>query len=145
MHVVTERLAQCGCGRVTARVRGEPIWVYVCHCDFCQKRSGASGTVSASFGSDQVREITGEPTRYNGLETDGAGVAELGAGVSYYFCPTCGSTVYFITDVLPGVHGFAVGSFVDPDFPPPSDEFWTELRHKWVAPIGNAEAHLRFG
>jgi hypothetical protein len=100
--------------------------------------------VSASFESDQVLEITGEPTRYNGLETDGAGVAELGAGVSYYFCSTCGSTVYFTTDMLPGVHGFAVGSFVDPDFPPPTDEFWTELRHDWIAPIRNAEAHERF-
>ena len=98
MRAVTERRAQCACGRVTATVRGEPIWVYTCHCDFCQKRSGATGSVSASFESDQVLEITGDPTRYNGLETDGAGVAEVGAAISYYFCSTCGSTVYFISD-----------------------------------------------
>jgi hypothetical protein len=118
--------------------------VYVCHCDFCQKRSGATGTVSACFDSDQVREITGEPTRYNGLDTDDAGVAGLGVGISYFFCSTCGSTVFFISDGLPDVRSFAVGSFVDPDFPPPTHEFWTELRHQWVAPIRGAEAHERF-
>jgi hypothetical protein len=144
MRAVSERLARCGCGRVAAKVRGEPTWVYACHCDFCQKRSGTTGTVSACFADDQVLGITGDPARYNGLETDGAGVAELGAGVSYYFCSTCGSTVYFITDMLPGVHGFPVGSFVDPNFPPPVDEFWTELRHPWDAPFPDAEAHPRF-
>ena len=144
MRAVTERRAQCACGRVTATVRGEPIWVYTCHCDFCQKRSGATGSVSASFESDQVLEITGDPTRYNGLETDGAGVAEVGAAISYYFCSTCGSTVYFISDGVPGLHTFAVGSFVDPTFPPPTDEFWTELRHEWVTPIRHAKVHERF-
>jgi hypothetical protein len=100
--------------------------------------------VNAWFDSDQVLEITGNPTSYNGLETAGAGVAELGFGVSYYFCSTCGSTVYFISEAAPDVHGFAVGSFVDPDFPPPVDEYWTELRHKWVTPIRDAEVHERF-
>jgi hypothetical protein len=37
-----------------------------------------------------------------------------------------------------------VGSFVDPDFPPPTTEVWTELRHCWVAPIPDAAAHERF-
>ena len=141
---VTERIAQCGCGRVKVRVRGEPHRIYACHCDFCQKRSGSTGAVSAWFASDQVLETTGDTKVFNGLETDRVGVAERGFGVSYYFCSTCGSTVFFTTEVTPGVHGFAVGSFVDPDFPPPTEEFWTELRHDWVAPIRDAAAYERF-
>jgi hypothetical protein len=77
---VTERLAQCGRGQVTASVRGEPQWVYTCHCDFCQKRSGSTGTVNAWFDSDQVPEITGTTKIFNGLGLDRAGVAKLGSG-----------------------------------------------------------------
>jgi hypothetical protein len=35
-------------------------------------------------------------------------------------------------------------NFVDPEFPPPTMEVWTELRHHWLAPIPNAEAVERF-
>jgi hypothetical protein len=43
----------------------------------------------------------------------------------------------------PGVHGFAVGCFVDPHFPSPTEEFWTELRRRWVDPIPDAVAYER--
>ena len=76
-------------------------------------------------------EITGDSNTYNGLEIDGVGIAgsdEIGA--TFYFCGTCGSTVYWLSDVVPGAYGISVGSFVDPDFPPPTSEVWTELRHR---------------
>jgi hypothetical protein len=129
---------------VQVRVLGEPHYVYVCHCDFCQKRSGSTGTFSAWFNSDQVLEITGDIKIYNGLALDGAGVAELGIDTSYYFCATCGMTVFSTVAEIPGVHCIAAGCFVEPDFPPPTVEYWTELRHEWVTPIRDAEAHERF-
>jgi hypothetical protein len=137
-----ERIAQCGCGRLKVRVRGEPLFVGACHCDFCQKHTGSAFRLSSFFGQDQIMEITGDPNTYNGLEIDGVGITGSDEyGATYYFCGTCGSTVYWLTDQIPGAYGIAVGSFVDPDFPPPTVEAWTELRHRWVAPIPDAVAY----
>jgi len=141
---MTARIARCACGRVEVKVQGEPQRVYVCHCDFCQKRSGTTGTESAWFASHQVLEIASDTKIYNGLELDGVGVAELGLGVSYYFCATCGSTVFSTIAEIPGIHAFAVGCFVDPDFAPPTEEYWTDLRPDWLASIPDAVAHERF-
>jgi hypothetical protein len=140
-----ERIAQCGCGRLQVRVRGEPLFVAACHCDFCQKQTGSVVQVVAYFGDDQILEITGASNVYNGLEIDGVGIAgsdEIGA--SLHFCRTCGSTVYRLVNVMPGVFGIGVGTFVDPGFPPPTMETWTELRHGWVTPFADAVAYEHF-
>jgi len=139
-----ERIAQCGCGRLRIRVRGEPVFVAACHCDFCQKHTGSAFRLNSIFGEDQIIEITGDSSVYNGLEIDGVGIAGSDeAGVSFHFCPTCGSTVYWRGDLVPGGYCIAVGSFVEPDFPKPTLEAWTELRHRWIAPIAD-EAYERF-
>ena len=127
------------------RVRGEPLFVAACHCDFCQKHTGSAFRLSSFFGEDQILGITGDPNVYNGLEIDGVGLDGSDEyGTTFHFCGTCGSTVYWISDLMPGLLGISVGSFVDPDFPPPTTEIWTELRHRWVAPIPEAVAFEHF-
>jgi hypothetical protein len=140
-----ERVAQCGCGRLKVRVRGEPSVVAACHCDFCQKQSGSAFRVSSFFGEDQILEITGDSNVYNGLEIDGVGIDGSDENsVSFYFCRTCGATVYWISDLMPGHVGIAVGSFVDPGFPQPTIENGTEFRHHWMSPIPDAVAYEHF-
>ena len=120
---------------------GEPLAVIVCHCDFCQKRSGSVFQVSSWFGEDRVEERVGETHVYNGLEVDGRGVDHPGAedsSISYHFCTTCGSTVFWTIDPLPGMYGVAVGNFVEPSFPAPVVEFHTARRHPWVRPVPGA-------
>ena len=70
--------------------------VAICHCDFCQKRTGSVFQVGAYFPADEPIEVRGETKAYNGLEIDGVGNA-AGASVTYNFCPTCGSTVYWVS------------------------------------------------
>src|SRR5204862_4565861 len=65
---MTTRVARCACGRVEVTVEGEPLQVYVCHCDFCQRRSGNVFIASAQFPEGQVISISGEMGTYNGLE-----------------------------------------------------------------------------
>jgi len=140
-----ERTAQCGCGRLKVRVRGEPLFVGACYCDFCQKHTGSAFRLSSFFREDQIIEITGDPSAYNGLEIDGVGIdGSDEVGCTFYFCGTCGSTVYWLSDVVPGSYGISGGSFVDPDFPAPTFEIWTELRHRWLAPIPAAAGYERF-
>jgi hypothetical protein len=138
---MTTRTARCACGRVEVTVEGEPGFVYVCHCDFCQRRSGNVFIASASFAEDQVISITGETRCYNGLEVDGVGAVGIPEGINYRFCAVCGSSVYFDMIFPPtGTRSYtiALGSFVDSVFPPPTTEFFTKFRHPWVPPIPGA-------
>jgi hypothetical protein len=112
--------------------------VAICHCNFCQKRSGSVFQVGAYFAADEPIEVRGETKAYNGLEIDGVGNA-AGASVTYYFCPTCGSTVYWVSDGEAGILGIAAGNIVRSELPAPGMEFYTEVRHDWVSPAASAE------
>src|SRR5436305_14780890 len=87
------RTARCACGRVEVTVEGDPLLVYVCHCDFCQRRSGNVFIASAQFPEEQVVSITGETHCYNGLEVDGVGAVGIPGGINYRFCEVCGSSI----------------------------------------------------
>jgi hypothetical protein len=138
---MTTRTARCACGRVEVTVEGEPRMVYVCHCEFCQRRSGNVFIASAQFDEAQVVSITGETTRYNGLEVDGVGAVAIDGGIDYHFCSVCGSSMYLNT-VMPltgeRIYAIALGAFTDDVFPPPSVEFFTKHRHGWVAEVAGA-------
>jgi hypothetical protein len=134
---MTRRTAQCGCGRLQVDIEGEPLLVGTCHCDFCQKRTGSTFGVQAYFPDDDRITVRGDTKRYNGLEVDGVG-SVTGIDMSYYFCPTCGSTVFW-TSVEPAIVGIAVGNLVDPSFAAPTVESSTRMRHHWVPPIPSAE------
>jgi hypothetical protein len=138
---MTTRTARCACGRVEVKVEGQPGQVYVCHCDFCQRRSGNVFIASASFPEERVISITGETQCYNGLEVDGVGALGIPGGINYRFCAVCGSSIYFDMVYPPTGKRFvtvALGSFVDAVFPPPTVEFATKFRHPWVPLIPGA-------
>lgn len=135
------RTARCACGRVEVTVEGEPGQVYVCHCDFCQRRSGNVFIASATFAEDQVVSIVGETRCYNGLEIDGVGAVATPGGINYRFCAVCGSSIFFDMIYPPTGERFykiALGSFVDAMFPAPTVEFFTKFRRPWVQPIPGA-------
>ena len=108
-----------------------------CHCSFCQRRTGSAFQVGAAFSDDGSIAIAGESKVYNGLESDGAGTAN-GEDVTYHFCPTCGSTVFWTFAGRP-IMVIAVGNFADPGFPAPTAELHSPLRHHWVQPVDGAE------
>jgi len=59
--------------------------------------------------------------------------AESGNTLTFYFCPTCGSTVYWENEGFPGIVAVAIGNFADPNFPAPTIAVWEETRHPWVS------------
>jgi hypothetical protein len=136
MSAIT-RTAECACGRVRVTVQNEPLMVATCHCDFCQKRTGSVFQVGAYYAGDEKIDVSGETKAYNGLEIDGVGNA-AGDSVTYHFCPTCGSTVYWRKEGENPILAIAVGNFVDPEFPAPIMEGHLEMRHHWVLPVPGA-------
>ena len=119
-----ERTAQCHCGSLRVIATGDPEFVNVCHCQACQRRTGAVVHSGAFYRKEQVR--TEGATKVYARDVEGV------RKVRCHFCPECGSNVYWYADVLPGYMGVAVGAFADPSFPPPTFSLWEETKHPWV-------------
>jgi hypothetical protein len=107
--------ARCSCGAVTLTLPEPSKLVVACHCLDCQRRTGAPFGVGAFYQVDVVA-ISGTPKEFT---RDAAS----GGKVHSYFCPNCGSTIYWRADNLPSLIGVAVGAFADPITRAPSDQF----------------------
>jgi hypothetical protein len=127
-----EHRASCSCGQLQATVVGEPVRVSICHCLACQRRTGSTYGVQARFPSAQVK-ITGEAREYV-RRAD-----EDGSERRSFFCPRCGSTVYFSAYENLDLLAIPVGAFADPEFPEPWVSVWEARRHSWVSVPRGAE------
>src|SRR5688500_18875412 len=102
------RTATCCCGQLKVTCEGDPVRASMCHCLACQQRTGSVFGVQARFEKDKV-EIEGPASTY-------VRTGDSGGKASFRFCPTCGSTVCWEIDKLPGFVAVAVGAFADPSF-----------------------------
>jgi hypothetical protein len=118
------RIASCSCGSLRADTTGEPIVVAACHCRECQRRTGAPFGVTVLFPKGQVR--------IHGLSKEHVRDGQEGRKVRFYFCPDCGTTVFWHPEVGPDAIGVALGAFADPSFPEPTVSIWEEAKHPWV-------------
>ena len=116
--------ARCSCGALTLTLPEPSRLVVACHCLDCQRRTGAPFGVGAFYPADAVvvSGISKEFTRY----------AASGGKVHNYFCPNCGSTIYWRADNLPSMIGVAVGAFADPNYPAPVRSIFELTKHGWV-------------
>jgi hypothetical protein len=131
---MTARHASCRCGNLRAAAIGEPVRISVCHCLECQQRTGSAFSAQARWPGENVT-ITGEATRwsYKG-ESGGTGI--------FRFCPTCGATIAYTIDAMPGLVAIPLGAFADPGFPAPRLSVWEERKHSWVAVVGTEVEHF---
>jgi hypothetical protein len=124
------RSASCSCGQLSAVTTGEPVRVSMCHCIACQKRTGGVFGAQARFPERRV-VVSGEARQY-------ARTADSGNVLTFYFCPACGSSVYYTNSGLLGFVGIPIGAFADPAFPEPAFSVYERSMHEWVAPPGGA-------
>jgi hypothetical protein len=118
------RQAQCSCGQLKITCDGEPVRVSICHCLACQRRSGGPFAQQARWAADKVT--------IQGIATTFVRTGDSGGKASFRFCPTCGATVYFEIDKLPGFIAVPVGGFADPTFPSPVISIYEARKHRWV-------------
>jgi hypothetical protein len=134
--MTVQRQAACQCGQLRLRLEGEPVVVSSCHCLACQRRTGAVFGSSAFFRRDQAVATEGEHRTWQRT-------GESGQVLTFHFCPTCGSTVFWERERAPDMLTVAVGAFADPAFPAPVRTVWTENMHGWL-PFPEAIArHLK--
>jgi hypothetical protein len=127
-----QRHASCSCGQLRADVTGEPIRVSMCHCYACQHRSGSAFSYQARFRAEQV---TTSGTAHEYVRHSD----EDGAQRSFFFCPECGATVWYMSGDSPELIAIPVGGFADREFPEPQFSVWEERRHAWVTVPAGAE------
>ena len=121
---MSSRHASCSCGQLSVVCEGDPVRVSVCHCLACQKRTGSVLAVQARWEAERVR--------IEGRAVEWVRTGDSGGKATFHFCPTCGATVYYAIDDLPGLIAVPVGAFADPTFPPPVFSVYEARKHAWV-------------
>jgi hypothetical protein len=96
------------CGAVRFRVTGEPSRVTICHCAWCQRRTGTAFGTEVVFNSDQVEMAGTEIARYRHVSD------ESGRWLDVEFCRRCGTNLGFTLEAVPGVRTLPAGAFDDP-------------------------------
>lgn len=119
------RTAACSCGQLSVTMTGKPDFVAACSCLECQRGSGSVLAVSSYWPKAAVQAIAGARTLWRRG-------SDSGRWIDNYFCPTCGSTVFWYGEFAPESIGIAVGNFADPGFEPPTYAVWCESQHPWV-------------
>jgi hypothetical protein len=128
-----ERTAECHCGSLKIIAAGEPERVYLCHCKACQRRTGTAFHYGTAWPKAQVR-IEGA---YKIYERG----ADSGSNIRFYFCPECGSSLYWESDRNPLNCGIAGGAFRERNLPPPTSSVFEEDMHAWLGLPSVTEHH----
>ena len=129
--------ARCSCGALRLALPDKPNAVIACHCIECQRRTGAPFGAGAFYPAEAVI-VSGTSRQYT---RDAAS----GGKVHSYFCPNCGSSVYWKADNLPSMIGVALGALIDASqFPAPAKSIFERSKHPWVQIDGNSE-HFQQG
>ena len=121
---MTTRRASCSCGRLTATTKGEPVRISFCHCLDCQRRTGSAFGEQARFPASEVD--------FEGRSESWVRTADSGNLITFHFCPTCGSTVFYHPEQEPDLIAIPVGAFADPMFPAPKVSVYESRCHPWI-------------
>jgi hypothetical protein len=110
---------------LTVVASGEPAKVSACHCRACKSRTGSSFGVAVFFPEDRVK--------CEGVSTLFERRGDSGKSVAFHFCPTCGSTVYWLPAFRPGLVAIAIGCFQETAGLAPTQSVYEDLRDPWAA------------
>ncbi len=112
--------AQCCCGKLRLEIDGDPTINVVCHCADCQRWSGSAFGWSMYFEETSVH-ASGNKSEYL-----------PGNGQKRYFCPSCGSTLFWFSPDFAGLIGVAVGSLFGERRPTPMASYSENSVCDWV-------------
>lgn len=112
----------CLCGAVRYRCSADAVLQFNCHCRDCQRVSGSGFAPIACFPLASV-SVSGEVRYFRSL---GASGKDIRRG----FCPHCGSSLFGLADLLPGLLSVRAGTFDAPErFQPRANLFVSHAAH----------------
>jgi len=124
MGVVRE--GGCVCGALRYRIKADPQFGLVCHCTWCQRRSGSAFAFVAYCRAEDVEFNGGARTTYEHRSD------ETGRWLRTEFCPVCGATVAHTTELRPGLVGIAAGTLDAPDSFKIDRHIWARSARPWM-------------
>ena len=133
----SEREAACHCGQLRLKLAGDPQLVSSCHCQACQRRTGAVFGSTSFFAKSQLVSTTG---KHRVFRRQG----DSGNWLAFHFCPSCGTNVFWESEAQPDTLSVAVGAFADPGFPAPNRTVWTQSKHEWLPFPATIPHHRKF-
>ena len=134
----------CVCGSIRYKAVGEPLRVSICHCLWCQRRTGTAFGTEAVFNLDQVQFTGAAAAHYRHISN------ESGRWLEVEFCPRCGSNLGLTLEAVPGIRTLPCGTFDDPTWIRADRQkirhLYTRSRRDWpdITPLVEAyEQHFR--
>jgi hypothetical protein len=115
----------CLCGTISYQFEGEPAAVVLCHCDDCQRHSGAAFSVNVIVPRSAL-EIEGSPRVYATTGTENGNARER------LFCGDCGSPMFTMLAEQPEIAIIKAGTLDDRSGFAPTAEIWCQRAHEWV-------------
>lgn len=109
----------CQCGAVRFSTTDTPARAMACHCTACKLRTGSAYGVGVYFHDSDV-QIEQGGLKYYRFESD-----TTGRWLQNEFCTNCGCTVFWTTEMRPGLRAVAGGAFDDPDWFSIEAHIWT--------------------
>lgn len=119
----------CVCGAIRFNVSGDPRRVTVCHCHWCQRRTGSAFGIELVFDSGQIEMSGGSPTRYRHVSDESGHCLEI------EFCGQCGGNLGFTLEAAPDIRTLPTSAFDDPSWITPerqiSRHVFARSRRDW--------------
>jgi hypothetical protein len=105
---VTKRLSGgCVCGSVRYTCAGAPERVTVCHCLWCQRRTGTAFGTEVVFREQDI-SFSAPPATYRHVSD------ETGRWLDSHFCSRCGTNLGLTLQAVPGIRTVPAGTLDDP-------------------------------
>lgn len=100
----------CVCGAVRFETAAEPSRVTICHCAWCQRRTGSAFGIELVYEENQVVFSGEAPSIYRHVSDDS------GRWLDSAFCGRCGTNLGFTLEAVPGIRTLPAGAFDDPSW-----------------------------
>lgn len=120
---------QCHCGNVTYEAEVNPDFVVICHCEDCQRFSGAPYRANV-FVKRENFKMQGTPRTY--VKT-----AESGNRLGVAFCGECGTSLYSSNLENPERINLRLGSVRQRAELTPRAQFFCRSAMPWVFSLGD--------
>ena len=119
MNNIANHEGGCLCGKVRYKTEGDPKYVGICHCRYCQLRTGSAFGISVYFDNGQVNVLQGDASLKSFKYP-----TESGRQSHLQFCSDCGTTLLWSSQWRSSMTGVGGGTFDPPTF-------WYKLNGKY--------------
>ena len=109
MTYIEKHKGGCACRQVRYIVSGEPELTAVCHCEYCQQRTGSAFGVLVYFKTERIEKLGGDLKGYEHY-------TDFGYIFNNEFCKNCDGSVYWLNSSFKGMTGISGGTFDPPTF-----------------------------